>query len=50
MDHLHSVPDSAEAAEAYVKPELIVQGSIQDLTLGNTGTLPDVGEAGSHLP
>jgi hypothetical protein len=46
MDKLHGEPSSAEA---YVTPDLIVHGSIKELTQGSTSGAPDIGAQGSQL-
>jgi hypothetical protein len=37
-------------AEEYVTPELIVHGTIAELTAGGTGPQKEVGAVGSFLP
>jgi hypothetical protein len=49
MDQPDTVRTTARQADNYVRPELIVHGSLQDVTQGNVSGGPDIGSAGSHL-
>jgi hypothetical protein len=49
MDKLHGEPRSIDATEAYVPPDLIVHGSIKELTQGSVSGTPDIGAQGSQL-
>jgi hypothetical protein len=46
MDNVHGEPRSVEA---YVTPDLIVHGSIKELTQGSVSGTPDIGAQGSQL-
>ena len=49
MVEAHWESGGGSGSQAYEEPRLVIHGSVQDLTAGTQGRVPEAG-AGSYLP